>query len=1547
MDGSTSASASSASSSLRARARLGPKAEAAGGVGVGATPLLGPGGATASSSSTSNSISSANPPRFTQPLPKSTAASDRLRLHSHRSQDEDALPALSLLLIITSWASSLCRRLFASFGWFISSYQIPALLVSGLLICSLLCPALLLYFSPTGPVPLASSPIARRGRGEFVWELEGLRRQGIIASEDEVCWDRFVRYYQWRNVEAKIVRMEQLLVSSVDREAGAGSAQGGPGVGLRRSSSAGAGVGALTKATLHRAMQLQNELERRLLDGQVPGLSCIRDHRGRCAVASPVEWWDSEQALLADPDVHNTISGPSPNVDMLKNLESNQQARMVPLTNPNTLVGIGRNRKGLAKHAHHLAITFYLEDASNHSSAESPLTLQGVGSVAEEKARSRARATWKRAVGDVVGGKGWKTNREQVGIVVEGKGPGKRVTLKHLPRLSVPENPRLLEDIIYALSYLAVFIYVTRAIRRLPQVNSPSGLILTGTVELTASGIMSLSVCWLFNWSFALVPWNLCAFLVLVCGVDNMLLWTHAVAKTNIRLSVPERIAAALAEEGPAASMVLAYELSICALMRYFINIQVMREIILVIIVVLIVDFFLELTFFATILSIDLQRLELADLLRGTLSSARQQPPTPSEAGDHEVHAFASKDAAHAPHGMFAKAFARAKRTVLDRPAAMTTFLLLFLIDFNLYLFYGPDHFLPAFCSETALASHRPLLAPSLSREIARSLQLGQRGETSRLGEVVPEAGAAFWRLINPANASSAIHVYVEPASIVRFFDDGMVAPESASIAGAAIVSTPWWITAGIVIAPIAVTLMVLYLLLLYLLKDAELLQIQRLISKQQRQERKEAGRLLKKAVPEANVSVTTLHTGLDASDIELVASSADAIVTWSALEERVYLWRSVKQSPTTTTSFLEIPLAAEPPSLVALALDSTTRFCAAATMTGRILVWELERRLLIDFSSADGDSNAVFGPATGLFAAPASSPNDLGQSAPPRTSQGSDIRYAFISIHQSGAVIAWDCVTRLSTVILGPQPVPETSDLPSALGRLPRIRQLVVAPPRASSATAWPVLAQFFPSSGQFQLLRSTSRSKDATAPWETIWNVRLPQEGDTVTAVAFGRFEVGLGALKMVRNVVCLGFLGGSLAVHLLPEESEIPSTDAASTPVALLTLELNGPVRQIRLAPGAKANGDKCAQCGHAISDGFYVVASTTSTVFVDRTFSPPPSGCSSCSGVFGIASRAAVSSAITRNSSQGSLYGGTVSAKRTPKKSLRRPSQASLEAREAALAMGSGRAESRRASVQGPRPSLPFAVDLADAEDTKPKSGNGSSMDSSSSDGLALALTASTGDTTADTSSPGAQDIFSALDDSSIPSSSPADVPLFNAASGLSVDSSTPATCRLHAIEASRCANDQRGGWDLVDRSVIGLRRQRQDESSASTLGVGPLSWAVWSVGLQIGAQEGNSELDSLLARSESVSVSMGEYNACNTPLRRGNHTPATQSSTAAQLRRNVDHATPSVRFESETLRNLPFSRARPIVTIFGDGALAVGLANQVALIRRKGMSLLGN
>jgi len=48
-----------------------------------------------------------------------------------------------------------------------------------------------------------------------VWELEGLKRQGLISTEEEVCWDRLKKYYQvtGREQGGRRVRVEQLLIN--------------------------------------------------------------------------------------------------------------------------------------------------------------------------------------------------------------------------------------------------------------------------------------------------------------------------------------------------------------------------------------------------------------------------------------------------------------------------------------------------------------------------------------------------------------------------------------------------------------------------------------------------------------------------------------------------------------------------------------------------------------------------------------------------------------------------------------------------------------------------------------------------------------------------------------------------------------------------------------------------------------------------------------------------------------------------------------------------------------------------------------------------------------------------------------------------------------------------------------------------------------------------------------------------------------------------------------------------------------------------------------
>ena len=382
-------------------------------------------------------------------------------------------------------ASERTRSGFGRHGHYLASHQITTLLLCSVLICSLFFPALSLYFSPDGPI----SAVARRGRGFMVWELEGITRQGVIWSEDTVCWDRLAQYYErrGRGKQARVVRMEQVLISSSPSSFG----------------------GALNKRTLHQTLQIQNELSRRLLADEIPGLTCIHssDYPPTCAVSSPTNYWANESALLADADIHQTLSLPSSILSPL------------PLTLTNTLVGVGRDRTGTVKGAHYIAITFYLEDTS------SDVVVRGVASEFEEERRDEAKKAWRRAVREVVSGNGWSEERDPMGKVGEGRGLGRRIVLKvsaifsarftriltrfsqHLPHLFVHEAPRLLEDSLFVAGYIVVGCYAAWTLRGLHKVHSKSGLFFTGLVVLTASGIMSLSVCWLFGLGVALVPW--------------------------------------------------------------------------------------------------------------------------------------------------------------------------------------------------------------------------------------------------------------------------------------------------------------------------------------------------------------------------------------------------------------------------------------------------------------------------------------------------------------------------------------------------------------------------------------------------------------------------------------------------------------------------------------------------------------------------------------------------------------------------------------------------------------------------------------------------------------------------------------------------------------------------------------------------------------------------------------------------------------------------------------------------------------------------------
>lgn len=115
--------------------------------------------------------------------------------------------------------------------------------------------------------------------------------------------------------------------------------------------------------------------------------------------------------------------------------------------------------------------------------------------------------------------------------------------------------------------------------------------------------------------SAAAVPWKLMPFLIVVLGVDNMFVLTTAVSATSINLPVKERIAEGLGQCGLSIFVNLVSEVSLLWILYLSIPTRVIREMVVFGGVALLVDYIMEMTYFITVLSIDMQRLELADFL--------------------------------------------------------------------------------------------------------------------------------------------------------------------------------------------------------------------------------------------------------------------------------------------------------------------------------------------------------------------------------------------------------------------------------------------------------------------------------------------------------------------------------------------------------------------------------------------------------------------------------------------------------------------------------------------------------------------------------------------------------------------------------------------------------------------------------------------------------------------------------------------------------------------------------------------------------------------
>lgn len=250
---------------------------------------------------------------------------------------------------------------------------------------------------------------------------------------------------------------------------------------------------------------------------------------------------------------------------------------------------------------------------------------------------------------------------------------------------------------------------------------------------------------------------------------------------------------------------------------------------------------------------------------------------------------------------------------------------------------------------------------------------------TSHLG-VAPDPAMRLWNLFNPAG-DKFLHVKIEPPAFVTFSPDGGVLARSRLPERGHRPPLMQWIIGPLlqlwktIIVPSFATNFLLWLILRYLMRDAELIEAQR-----HREDGDDAslleggGRNTERTPPLNSPGVSSSGNGVVsykqleracANDIILVASSSDALVIAAlSTEHELAVWfdrdgrhasincapllRPAMRASTSTTNGTNGTNGANVSNskhrATQLALDSRGAWCALATDGGLLVIWSLAK---------------------------------------------------------------------------------------------------------------------------------------------------------------------------------------------------------------------------------------------------------------------------------------------------------------------------------------------------------------------------------------------------------------------------------------------------------------------------------------------------------------------------------------------------------------------------------------------------------------------------
>ncbi|KAG0201974.1 hypothetical protein BGX33_009992 [Mortierella sp. NVP41] len=164
-------------------------------------------------------------------------------------------------------------------------------------------------------------------------------------------------------------------------------------------------------------------------------------------------------------------------------------------------------------------------------------------------------------------------------------------------------------------AYFVMFLYISLSVGRVDLVKSKYGLGIAAVATVFVSLLMSIGLCSVFGVTLTLMPWEILPFMIIVVGVENINILVHAVVETSMDLPVRERVGRGLGTVGVSITLTLVAELCLL-IIGAMTTIPAVQEFCTFAIAAVIMDYLLQMTFFITVISIDIRRLELSDLGR-------------------------------------------------------------------------------------------------------------------------------------------------------------------------------------------------------------------------------------------------------------------------------------------------------------------------------------------------------------------------------------------------------------------------------------------------------------------------------------------------------------------------------------------------------------------------------------------------------------------------------------------------------------------------------------------------------------------------------------------------------------------------------------------------------------------------------------------------------------------------------------------------------------------------------------------------------------------